>query len=201
MTPALFLATAARGRARAFFVFLVALCVIPMALAPVDSAPSQFAAPFVAIGIGVAWACAEVFVQRVATRLPTSVALLAIVLLVLAERLETTRLAPIAAIIAPMLIVYVLSRTALIDLRVAEWLSGRTISFAGRASYSIYLWQQLATGAYPGAGPLFYIASIFACVAWAAASFTFIETPLISLGRSLSARVGRTARAPRPVSA
>jgi peptidoglycan/LPS O-acetylase OafA/YrhL len=191
VTPVLFFATAARGRARAFLLFLAALCVIPVALAPFSERPSELTTPFIAIGMGVAWACTEGFVLRAAGRLPTLLVAPAIVLLVLAGRLEVTRLAPLAAIVAPMLIVYILARTCLVDAHVARWLSGRFLTFLGRISYGIYLWQQLATGRYDGAGPLFYVASVAACIAWAAASFVWIETPLINLGRSLSARLKR----------
>jgi peptidoglycan/LPS O-acetylase OafA/YrhL len=58
----------------------------------------------------------------------------------------------------------------------------------GRASYGIYLWQQLATDKYEGAGALFYFTSVIAVVALSIMSFRFLEKPLIRIGASLSER-------------
>jgi peptidoglycan/LPS O-acetylase OafA/YrhL len=198
VTPALFLATAARGRARTFFWFLVALCAAPVLIAPVSEAPAQFLAPFIAIAMGVAWACADGWVLGVVRRIPTVAVIPALALLVVAERLEYTRLAPLAAIAAPVLIAYALAATCLASPWAARWLSGRLITFLGRISYGIYLWQQLATAPYAGAGALFYVASVGACIGWAAISFRWFETPLTNAGRRISRRLAAGAVSARP---
>lgn len=198
VTPALFLATAARGRARAFFWFLAALCMVPVLIAPISEAPAQFLAPFIAIAMGVAWACADGWVLRVVRRIPVIAVIPALGLLIAAERLEYTRLAPLAAIAAPALIAYALAATCLASPWAARGLSGRAITFLGRISYGIYLWQQLATAPYAGAGGLFYVASVGACIGWAAISFRWFETPLTNAGRRISRRLAAGAASARP---
>ena len=46
--------------------------------------------------------------------------------------------------------------TSRVPCRLGRFLSCRPMTEIGRASYGIYLWQQLATGNYEGAGALFY---------------------------------------------
>jgi peptidoglycan/LPS O-acetylase OafA/YrhL len=60
--------------------------------------------------------------------------------------------------------------------------------YIGRISYSIYLWQQLATYAFPGAGVGFYAFSVGMTLLVAAASYRWIERPLISFGAAISMR-------------
>lgn len=66
----------------------------------------------------------------------------------------------------------------------------------GRMSYSLYLWQQLATGPYSGAGYGFYVLALAACFLWCWLLFRYFEQPLIRLG----ARLSRQWSAPRAVS-
>ena len=71
------------------------------------------------------------------------------------------------------------------------------VRFMGRISYGIYLWQQLATRNYQGAGILFYTCSLGLTALVCVASFYWIEQPLIRLGAKLSrAQIGRDAAAP-----
>jgi peptidoglycan/LPS O-acetylase OafA/YrhL len=65
-------------------------------------------------------------------------------------------------------------------------LSLPAVRFAGRISYGVYLWQQLATGYYEGAGVLFYGCTLTLAAIICIISFRYIEQPLIRLGARLS---------------
>lgn len=65
-------------------------------------------------------------------------------------------------------------------------LSYSGIRFIGRISYGIYLWQQLATLYYAGAGALFYACSLGLMVVICVSSFLWVEQPLIGIGARLS---------------
>jgi peptidoglycan/LPS O-acetylase OafA/YrhL len=75
-----------------------------------------------------------------------------------------------------------------------RFLAARPVVIFGRISYGVYLWQQLATYPVPGAGFLFYLGSISACVIFCLGSFYYFEKPLIAFGHELSRRL-QTARA------
>jgi len=61
------------------------------------------------------------------------------------------------------------------------------LSYFGRISYSIYLWQQLVTSeTFHQSALVVQGCSILLVVAWCALSFQFIERPLIDWGRRLS---------------
>jgi peptidoglycan/LPS O-acetylase OafA/YrhL len=68
----------------------------------------------------------------------------------------------------------------------------------GRASYGIYLWQQLATYPFPGANPGFYVASVIACVGAALVMFSAVERRLIGIGREVSQHLAARITSPRP---
>jgi peptidoglycan/LPS O-acetylase OafA/YrhL len=71
-------------------------------------------------------------------------------------------------------------------------LSYPAMRFTGRISYGIYLWQQLATGYYEGAGVLFYVIALSLMAVVCVASFFWIEQPLIRFaGRLSKARIAR----------
>jgi peptidoglycan/LPS O-acetylase OafA/YrhL len=86
----------------------------------------------------------------------------------------------------------VLLFTGRVPCALGRFLSCRPMTEIGRASYGIYLWQQLATAPYKGAGALFYSMSVIAVVVLSIASFRLLEKPLIRVGASLSERqIGR----------
>ena len=65
-------------------------------------------------------------------------------------------------------------------------LSYPAIRYTGRISYSLYLWQQVATGSYEGAGALFYVCSLGLTAIISVVSFAWIEQPLIHFAARLS---------------
>ena len=52
----------------------------------------------------------------------------------------------------------------------------------GRSSYSMYLWQQLATFPFPGAGLAFYACSMLATIIGSICSFYWLKSFFISTG-------------------
>lgn len=78
----------------------------------------------------------------------------------------------------------------------------RLVQYIGRASYSIYLWQQLLTG------PVFrdlpiaaHVALIICSIPVLLALFEYVERPLIAFGRTAGVRVLARVRPIRPVPA
>jgi peptidoglycan/LPS O-acetylase OafA/YrhL len=63
------------------------------------------------------------------------------------------------------------------------------MAIAGRASYGIYLWQQLATTPFQGVGVLFYMWTVPASILLPIFSFMYIEKPIIKFGSRLSDRI------------
>lgn len=163
----------------------VAIIAIIFFLYPIDQNAALFFAYFLAIAIGVAWAATETFILKIFSSAPRSLLFLSPVLLVMAERGSDTRFWPIGAMLTPIIITFILVRSGFVDRALAEKLSTPWLTRLGRISYSVYLWQQLATFSFPGVGAIFYIFSISGCLVWAFVSYVFIEKPLISLGRTL----------------
>lgn len=79
-----------------------------------------------------------------------------------------------------------------------SWLAWPPLTAIGRASYGIYLWQQLAAADY--GAPTFALNALLLAglvpVAWL--TYRFVETPLIRLGRTLAARFAAEDRRAAP---
>jgi peptidoglycan/LPS O-acetylase OafA/YrhL len=58
--------------------------------------------------------------------------------------------------------------------------------YIGRMSYSVYLWQQLATAKWPGMRATFYWPLVGGVFVLAYLSWQWMELPLIRFGRRLS---------------
>lgn len=80
----------------------------------------------------------------------------------------------------------VLFYTSHFDCAAKRVLSRPPVRFVGRISYGIYLWQQLATAYYEGAGVLFYSSALCLMAIACMISFRYLETPLIRIGSRLS---------------
>jgi peptidoglycan/LPS O-acetylase OafA/YrhL len=152
---------------------------------------------FPVIGLGVFCALNEEAIRRLAAKVPGWLAIPAFATTVVLIYLPGARWATLlgAATFAP-LILFVLMLSAFSGGWLTRVLSWRPLSALGDVSYTVYLWQQLATWGFPRDSLLFHIAAVLAVVALAFASFRWFETPLTQLGRRLarrwSPRTGKT---------
>ena len=72
---------------------------------------------------------------------------------------------------------------------VRRFLETRWMLRIGRASYGLYLWQQLATTPVAGAGALYYVATLSVCLVFALVMFETVETRLIAWAAGWSSRL------------
>jgi peptidoglycan/LPS O-acetylase OafA/YrhL len=148
---------------------------------------------FIPISLGVAGALHEQPLRRWALRLPgwliyvAPLAAYAIAPGVLHNAREIVF--PISLLLGAALLLSMVRSSGLTRL-----LSTAPMLALGRASYGIYLWQQLVVAPHSGWGVAAYAAAIAACVVWALLSFRFIEQPLIRVGARLSRSMARPAR-------
>lgn len=149
---------------------------------------------FLAIAAGVTWATRDTFILRLCSSLPRFAVMLAPLILIAAVRAGDTSLWPVRSIIVPPIIIFMLVYSTFISTNLAHKLSMKWLTYIGRVSYSIYLWQQLATYPFVGAGLTFYLVSITACLFLAATSYRWIEAPLIKVSHSLSSHTYWRAR-------
>jgi peptidoglycan/LPS O-acetylase OafA/YrhL len=180
------------GMLLAFPILVVGLYVAKQ----VDAA--DILSEFMTIGLGVACALNEDRVRRIVTSLPGWTVLPALAATFLLRGLEPqgTRTI-IEVLLVPPLVMYVLLGSTFRHTILSGLLACRPIQALGAASYSLYLWQQLATYPFPGVGPWFYAASLSACVLVAFASRSWLEKPAIRFGAELSRRL-RQRRVSRP---
>lgn len=149
---------------------------------------------FIPISLGVAAALYEQTLRRWALNLPgwlTYAAPLAAYAMapgVLGHAREIVF--PISLLLGATLLLSIAHASALTRLLLAP-----PMLALGRASYGIYLWQQLAVAPHPGWGVVAYASAIAACVAWALLAFRFIEQPLLRVGAGLARRLARPSRA------
>ncbi len=176
----------------AYPIFVVALFVARCTFAA--SVLSQFTT----IALGVACALHEDRLRRIVTATPgwTIFPALAAVFVLRGLHPAATTDALQIVLVSP-LVMYVLLATALRPSVLSGLLASRPLQVLGMASYSFYLWQQLATYPFPGAGVWLYLASLSICVIVALSSYHWVEKPLIGLGAKLSRRARRQ-RVPVP---
>lgn len=62
----------------------------------------------------------------------------------------------------------------------------KTLGHLGKISFSLYLWQQLATGNYNSSSPLFALLALLGVLVFSLWSYRYFELPLIALGAKLS---------------
>jgi peptidoglycan/LPS O-acetylase OafA/YrhL len=185
--PALFAAMGVfRRRAVLSLAILLPAIVLGLYAAGRD-ALANFLSGFIAINVGVLCALHEDRLVSLAKRLPPALLWVAIGAALVITRLPDQPVWTIldrlclAPLIASALILSFATRNPL-----APLLASRPMRFIGRISYGLYIWQQLATYPFDGAGPLFYAATISGCALICALSFAFVEQPLIRAGTALS---------------
>lgn len=152
------------------------------ALATGAGAAMYASLPILLIGLGVAAAMRETEIRGLVARSPSWLLPALVVAALLALRLTQSRLQiPAIMALGPLLTAVVMW----VAFAPPRALCARPMVAVGKASYGIYLWQQVATTPYAGAGIVFYLAAIAACVVGALAAYRWIEAPLISYARTL----------------
>lgn len=91
-------------------------------------------------------------------------------------------------VLAPLAICAVIFGTPLRQPLVGALFSQRRLIYLGQISYTLYLWQQLATADHGFASPLWAPVLVGFVFVLAHLSFTYFESPLIRIGSTLSAR-------------
>jgi peptidoglycan/LPS O-acetylase OafA/YrhL len=137
---------------------------------------------FIFLGAGVLVSLHSRRVQEVIFRLPNYCFLIAAFIILVEENFSDTRLGSAFKVLtAAPLIVLLLWKSADIN-TVRRFLTSRLVVTLGRASYGIYLWQQLATNAFNSATWLFYLCSVFCCIFLSLILYRWVELPLIKFG-------------------
>jgi peptidoglycan/LPS O-acetylase OafA/YrhL len=202
IAPPLFVMAAA-GRKRGGAWMLIALVAAALSASFAGlAAAAEFISNFFFIMTGVACALREETVRKWLCRLPRGSFWILVVAFLLFERLAVTRLWLPAMALSAVVIAGMLMMTAFGLSPTRSWLSSRPMVSIGRISYSIYLWQQLATYAFPGATLVFYLVSIPTCIGLSYLSFALMERPLIAFGAKWSAKlIERRSRHSSPATA
>lgn len=175
----------------------ILLCAFPFGMLALNALKwnglAEYFSNFLCISAGVACAQYEPEIRKLCRVLPkwtpiaSFLALLLLVAVAGPDRWSTVG----RYYLLPLLIAIGLMTTVFQESATNRVLSKRWITTVGRASYTLYLWQQLATAPYSGAGYLFYALSIPALVGFSCLSFFFVERGLIGVGARLSGQLRR----------
>jgi len=92
-------------------------------------------------------------------------------------------------LVYPFLIAYLVLATPVHSSGFRLFFENHFICYLGRISYTVYLWQQLATAKYEYLPLIWYPIMIVAVWVFAHYSFKFFETPLIHYASGLSRRI------------
>jgi peptidoglycan/LPS O-acetylase OafA/YrhL len=184
--PVLLSMIGARGpRLSLIILVLLSIAIISLPILGYSVAATVIS-QFLPISVGVSCAMYEDWIDRRVKEIPVWCQFCAPIALVIVLRLTDTRFWQFATTIQAFAIAAILMLSIFRISYVQRILSSTILSAVGRVSYSIYLWQQLATYSFEGAGVTFYILSISGCIALAFALYYVFEAPLIRLGKSLS---------------
>jgi peptidoglycan/LPS O-acetylase OafA/YrhL len=150
---------------------------------------AKFLSQFLAIGWGVACALNESTVQKIISRMPSgSLGMLILAILLVASQSGSRFATILNAIALSPLLVFLLMRTLTTPSLLSRILSSAPFASLGLASYSLYLWQQLAVWPAVAHGNLVLaIAALSVCVVFCFASYFLFERPFIRRGRKLAA--------------
>jgi peptidoglycan/LPS O-acetylase OafA/YrhL len=168
-------------------------CLLPLIVLLLNYQGETIAAGFLrnfsAIGFGVACALNEGPLRKVVSAAPEWLFYVALVAILVLARLLNTRDWPVADLGLAVVITYVLLASMNKGSCANRCLGAAPMRAIGKASYGLYLWQQLATNPFPGAGIGFYCVSLALCLLLVLAVFHWLEKPLIKLGASISTRL------------
>jgi peptidoglycan/LPS O-acetylase OafA/YrhL len=154
-----------------------------------ETIAAEFLRNFSAIGFGVACALNEEPLRKLANALPAWLFYVTLLALLVLARLLNTRGWPLADLGLAVIITYLLLSSMNAGSLASRFLMAAPMRAIGKASYGLYLWQQLATNPFPGAGVGFYFFSLALCLFVVLAAFHWFEKPLIRMGASMSTRL------------
>jgi peptidoglycan/LPS O-acetylase OafA/YrhL len=154
---------------------------------------ASFSSTFICISVGVAASFHEERIRQACRSVPPSTLYVMIaVILLIAPQPPSRTTSLLTAFILPMCIAASLFMTMVTPSSFAQLLRYPAIVMIGRASYSIYLWQQLATYRFSWSSPSLRVALVCVSVAFCLVSFRFFERPLIARGARISEAVANT---------
>lgn len=168
------------------FLFLALTAILPILG---NSSIISLISGFIYIAFGVAWALNEGAVRRIVAAFPAWSVYPLLLLMPLLAWVGQTQPWPLMPAIQATVITLLLCLTIQKASRFKDFLLLPAMQKLGRVSYGIYLWQQLATNYYSGAGYIFYTVAILAIAAWSLISYEYLERPLIRLGARWSDRI------------
>src|SRR5450631_84105 len=122
---------------------------------------------FLPISLGVACAMYEEWISRRVNNIPPWCLYFAVITLLVMLRFTDTRFWPAATTVQAFAIATILMLSIFRASKLKRMLASTPLCAVGRVSYSIYLWQQLATYSFEGAGGAFYILSVGCCIGFA----------------------------------
>jgi peptidoglycan/LPS O-acetylase OafA/YrhL len=88
--------------------------------------------------------------------------------------------------ILPPLVAITVASTVFNESAMERLLTSKWLCYLGRASYGIYLWQQVATAKYAVFGGAFYFLAILGMISYVVFQYEFIEKRLIRVGSNIS---------------
>lgn len=184
------------ARKPAFGAWAIIFPVLVLTLATLRFTPASYIVDFLYINIGVVCAFYETEIARICRRLPKLTPLLCFgILFLLSAVIGPDRISTLTrCLVLPPLIALMLMSSHYRPSYVSDFLNTPLLSSVGRVSYSLYLWQQLATYPFPEAGVGFYAASLTACLALVYLSFYGMEKPLMTVGARISERLKKPRR-------
>jgi peptidoglycan/LPS O-acetylase OafA/YrhL len=152
---------------------------------------ASYLSDFLCIAAGIVCAEYEQEIRRFCRRLPTWTPVASFAALLFLATIAGPNIWSTLArfFLLPALIALGLVTTVAQPSAVSRLLSTRWMTAIGRSSYTIYLWQQLATAPYSGQGYVFYVLSVPGCVGFSCLSYFFVERRLIRMGAKVSARI------------
>lgn len=88
--------------------------------------------------------------------------------------------------IMPVLICAVVLATPVSNRMLGRVFLNRTIGYLGKISFTVYLWQQLATARHPTIPPFYVLIALAAVFLLAVVSYEYVELPLIRFAKARS---------------